>query len=331
MAAKDKQPPSQQRQVVVPAVGESVHEGLVQRWLKEQGDYVRLDETLVELETDKATVEIVADVAGILNIQKPAGTKVTVGETLATITAAPEPTDSESVASEPTASKPQSSPSTTTSEPAAHSPTDASETSAAHDARGKLSPAVRRMLAESPEIDLNARTGSGKDGRLLKQDLTASRQEHAASGVQSNVVTTTANQDTASTTRREPMSMVRRRIASRLVAAKNATAMLTTFNEINMAQVIAYRQQYKESFKDKHGVTLGFMGFFALACTEALREFPPLNAFVIEDEIEYHDHVNLGVAVSTDRGLLVPVIKQAQNMSLVDMELQIAAFAQIAR
>lgn len=318
----DKQVPAnpankEETQIIVPSVGESVHEGLVHRWLKNQGDYVQLDEVLVELETDKATVEIVAEADGVLNIKKQAGSKVTVGETIATI----------AVGSKPPASKPatdktaeqankQTPPPATESE-ASPAPSKTQASSKPLPPSETLSPAVKRMLAESPNINVEQVAGSGKDGRILKQDL---QQTQSASA---------PNAD--STTRRVPMSMVRQRIASRLVAAKNATAMLTTFNEINMEEVIAYRRQYKDAFTDKHGVSLGFMGFFALACTEALREFPQLNAFVIEDEIEYHDHVNLGVAVSTPRGLLVPVIKNAQNMTLVDMELQIAAFAQKAR
>ena len=307
MASKNKQSSSQQEEkdIVVPSVGESVHEGLVHRWMKNQGDYVQLDEILVELETDKATVEIVADVAGFLNIKKQAGDKVAVGETIATIKAA----------SEPEATSKQTETETET----------ASQSNKALPPTATLSPAVKRMLAESPDINIDQIAGSGKDGRLLKQDVSAAQ---STSPTTPSMQTTTNNAETA---RRVPMSMVRQRIASRLVAAKNATAMLTTFNEINMEQVIAYRRQYKDAFNDKHGVSLGFMGFFALACTEALREFPQLNAFVIGDEIEYHDHVNLGVAVSTERGLLVPVIKNAQNMSLVDMELQINAFAQKAR
>ena len=276
---------------------------------------------LVELETDKATVEIVAEADGILNIKKQAGSKVTVGETIATIAVGSKPparkpaTDKKTVEQE--AIQPDASPSPA-SEPVS-SKTQANSRSLPPSET--LSPAVKRMLAESPDINVDQVVGSGKDGRILKQDLHPQQTQ--------NITTSAPNTD--STTRRVPMSMVRQRIASRLVAAKNATAMLTTFNEINMDEVIAYRRRYKDAFADKHGVSLGFMGFFALACTEALREFPQLNAFVIDDEIEYHDHVNLGVAVSTPRGLLVPVIKNAQNMTLVDMELQIAAFAQKAR
>ena len=297
--------------IVVPSVGESVREGMVHRWLKQDGEQVETDEVLVELETDKATVEVVAESRGVLNIIKQAGETVTIGEVLATIddSAAPAPKKRKAKNKEPQASEPK------TAEPKASA---------------KLSPAVRRIVAEQ-QLDPAQVKGAGKDGRLLKQDVLAAS---SANGDARD--TSTGSEDSlpphsATGERRVPMSMLRRRIAERLVAAQNDTAMLTTFNEINLQTVITCRQRYKDVFMRKHDINLGFMGFFCVACAQALRAYPELNAFVDGNDIIYHDYVNMGIAVSTPRGLVVPVIKNIETLPLHSIEAQIAAFAAKAR
>lgn len=287
--------------IVVPSVGESVREGMIHKWLKQDGEQIKADEVLVELETDKATVEVVAENSGVLKIIKQEGETVTIGEVLATIddsaTASPSPAAPASKPSKKSAPQPTPAPST---------PADP-----------KLSPAVRRIVTEQ-QLDPTQLQGSGKDGRLLKQDLLATTASDSAP-------TAPAGE------RRVPMSMLRRRIAAQLVTARNETAMLTTFNEINLNAVIACRQRYKDAFARKHDINLGFMGFFCLACVQALQEFPELNAFVAGNDVIYHDYVNMGIAVSTPRGLVVPVIRHLETLSLHAIEAQIAAFAIKAR
>ena len=289
-------------QITVPSVGESVREGVIQRWLKNDSEQVAVDDVLVELETDKATVEIVAEAAGVLTIKKEAGSTVTIGEVIAVI-------------DETTAS-------TTVSSPAEKTKVAEKQPEPAP----KLSPAVRRIVAEE-KIDATKIEGSGKDGRLLKADVASppTEKKHQTSGPEPAASTSRERE------RRVPMSMIRRRIAERLVTAKNETAMLTTFNEINMEKIISCRNQYKDTFKQKYDVSLGFMGFFCLACTTALQEFPELNAFVADHDVIYHDYVNMGIAVSTERGLVVPVIKNIAALSLAEIEIQISQFAAKAR
>lgn len=287
--------------IVVPSVGESVREGMIHKWLKQDGEQIKADDVLVELETDKATVEVVAENSGVLKIIKQEGETVTIGEVLATIddsaTASPSP-------AAPTSQPPKKS---------APQPTPAPSTPA----DPKLSPAVRRIVTEQ-QLDPTQLQGSGKDGRLLKQDLLATTAGDSAPTAQAGE-------------RRVPMSMLRRRIAAQLVTARNETAMLTTFNEIDLNAVIACRQRYKDAFARKHDINLGFMGFFCLACVQALQEFPELNAFVAGNDVIYHDYVNMGIAVSTPRGLVVPVIRHLETLSLHAIEAQIAAFAIKAR
>ena len=313
--------------IVVPSVGESVREGMVHRWLKQDGEQVETDEVLVELETDKATVEVVAESRGVLNIIKQAGETVTIGEVLATI-------DDSASAKKSKAKDSQ--------QKASAAPTKTNKASAApaktteHKASAKLSPAVRRIVAEQ-QLDPAQVQGTGKDGRLLKQDVLASPSDSSqgASAKQTAAVASThtpaASMPAAGTERRVPMSMLRRRIAERLVAAQNDTAMLTTFNEINLQTVITCRQRYKDAFMRKHDINLGFMGFFCIACAQALQAFPELNAFVDGNDVIYHDYVNMGIAVSTPRGLVVPVIRNIETLPLHSIEAQIAAFAAKAR
>ena len=289
--------------IVVPSVGESVREGMVHQWLKQDGEQVSVDDVLVELETDKATVEIVAENSGVLKILKQVGETVNIGAVLGEI-------DTSKTASKSPPPKQRRS------KPAAQQPDKPKPASTA-----KLSPAVRRVVSEH-NIDPDTVSGTGKDGRLLKKDVLPPTPAISDS---------TTSSATTGGKRRVPMSMLRRRIAERLVAAQNETAMLTTFNEIDLRRIIACRQQYKDLFSKKHTTTLGFMGFFCIACSHALQEFPELNARIDGNDIIYHDYVNMGIAVSTPRGLVVPVLKHIDTLPLHAIEAQIAAFATQAR
>ena len=357
--------------IVVPSVGESVREGMVHKWLKQDGEQVETDEVLVELETDKATVEVVAENRGVLNIIKQAGETVTVGEVLATIddsSLTPECEERASKRALPT-SREDSLPE------CEERASKRALQKAALLSSSKLSPAVRRVVAEQ-QLDPTQVQGTGKDGRLLKQDvltasLTPEDEERAskralptredslpededraskralqkAAPLSSSTASLTPEDEeraskralqkaallSSSGERRVPMSMLRRRIAERLVAAQNETAMLTTFNEIDLRAVIACRQRYKDAFIRKHDINLGFMGFFCLACTQALQAFPALNAFIENNDVIYHDYVNMGIAVSTPRGLVVPVIKRIETLSLHAIEAHVAAYASKAR
>ncbi len=295
--------------IVVPSVGESVREGMVHRWLKQDGEQVKTDDVLVELETDKATVEVVAENSGVLSIFKQAGDTVAVGEVLATIDDSHTPVRQRSKKK----NKPKPSPAAQSNPP----PTSAPPSTPAP----KLSPAVRRIVSEQ-QLDPTQLQGTGKDGRLLKQDVLP------ASAPSPTPVSSSASDKGE---RRVPMSMLRRQIATRLVAARNDTAMLTTFNEIDLRAVVTCRQRYQDTFKRRYDINLGFMGFFCLACAQALQEFSALNAFVDNHDIIYHDYVNMGIAVSTPRGLVVPVIKRIESLPLHMIETQIAAYASKAR
>jgi 2-oxoglutarate dehydrogenase E2 component (dihydrolipoamide succinyltransferase) len=313
--------------VKVPAVGESVKEGMIHRWHKKSGEFVARDEVLLELETDKATVEVVAESAGTVTTLKKEGDTVAVGEVVAKIDTAGQP----SAAKTETKSAPQASEKKSAPAPAASAGT------------GDLSPAVRRMTAEhgiSPaEVE-----GTGRGGRLTKTDVV----NHLASGApapKSPQTPAPAASKSPSpppampvpatrgsrTERREPMSMLRRRIAERLVHAQSTAAILTTFNEIDMTAVMALRSQYKDAFKERYGISLGFMSFFVRAAVEALKAFPQINGWIEGNDIVFHDYYDIGVAVSSDRGLVVPVVRDVDHLSFAQTEQAIGAYARKAR
>ncbi len=308
-------------EVRIPSLGESVSQGVITRWLKENGDAVAADDILLELETDKATMEIPAEAAGRLEILKPAGETVDVGTVVARIA------DGDGAR----AGKPKSSSAPTQeSKPApAVSPTAGNGPKPAVEAT--LSPAVRRLLAEH-HIDPGELSGTGKGGRLTKEDVlrvieggqkvpapTAAKPPPAetasvAAGppfVGRPAVTTPMS--SAGATERVPMTRLRKRIAERLVEAQRTAAILTTFNEIDMSATIELRKRHKERFQKAHGIGLGFMSLFARACVLALRELPIVNASIEGDDIVYHRQVHLGIAVGTPRGLVVPVVRNADG------------------
>lgn len=289
--------------VKVPSVGESVKEGMIHRWHVKDGDYVARDQVLVELETDKATVEVVAETAGAITLSRKQGDTVAVGEVIAKIdTAAAKPAGGAPAAPISQASSPQ--------------------------VPLPQSPAVRRIVAETG-IDPSKVDGTGRGGRLTKGDVLA--QGSAPSAQPAPRATGTRTGTGTRTERREPMSMMRRRIAERLIQSQSTAAILTTFNEIDMTAVLALRAQYKDSFKEKHGVSLGFMSFFVKAAIEGLKSFPAINGWIEGNEIVYHDFYDIGVAVSSDRGLVVPVVRDADQLNFAESETAIGNFGKRAR
>ncbi len=307
--------------VKVPSVGESVKEGMIHRWHVKSGDYIARDQVLVELETDKATVEVVAEAAGVITLSKKQGDTVAVGEVIATIDTA--------------AAKPSGAAATPVAAVATAVSASAS-VPAKMDQERTLSPAVRRIVEETG-IDPSKVEGTGRGGRLTKGDVLAqpaapaARLTPEAKAPSPVTIATTVRAPGTRTERREPMSMMRRRIAERLIQSQSTAAILTTFNEIDMTAVMALRAQYKDSFKEKYGVSLGFMSFFVKGAIEGLKAFPAINGWIEGNEIVYHDYFDIGVAVSSDRGLVVPVVRDADQLSFAESEAAIGNFGKRAR
>jgi len=354
--------------VAIPEMGESVSEVILLEWLKSEGDYVGRDEPLCVLETDKANVELPSPVAGVLHPIQEVDATLSVGDVLATIDEGPPPDQVQSQS---------------TSAPAIAS---AGTSQVATEMLESLSPAVRGLVEEHG-IDTSEIVGTGRGGRMVKQDIVAYIKEmenEAASRMPAKSVSAVpaaavaaraevvapppvasvptpqvapvepparapspvqhpaqdpvqhpsgpaANASQGEGVRREPMSKIRKRIAERLVAAQQNAAMLTTFNEVDLGEVMALRKRHKERFAEKHGVSLGLMSFFSRATILALQEFPQVNAGIEGTDIVYHDYVNLGIAVSSDRGLLVPVLRRAERLSMAQVEGEIKRLAKAAR
>jgi len=320
-------------EVRIPTLGESVTEGVIVRWAKQDGEAVKPDDILLELETDKASMELPAERAGVLRIVKAAGEKVAVGELVARIeedggARAAAPAAPRQAPAAPEAPKPVPPVPAAPAAPLARAEAEAEPVAAR--AVGPLSPAVRRLLAEH-DLDPTLVPASGKGGRLTKEDVLAYL-ERSARPVRIDVPA--APQPSAALAEGEervPLSPIRRRIAERLVQAQQTAAILTTFNELDMSAVIALRAEHKERFQKQHGIGLGFMSFFARACIAALRDIPVVNAEIRGDDIIYRKFVHLGVAVGTERGLVVPVLHHAERMSFADIEREIARLAGLAR
>jgi 2-oxoglutarate dehydrogenase E2 component (dihydrolipoamide succinyltransferase) len=311
--------------VRIPTLGESVNEGVIVRWIKVDGAAVQVDEPLLELETDKANVEIPAEGAGVLKILKAQGEKVRVGDVVGRIEqgAAARPAPPESAAAPP--SEPPA-PATQPEQTAAVPP----PTSAV------LSPAVRRLVEEH-NLDPRSIKASGRGGRLTKGDVlahiesTAQPSEQAPPPTPHSVAAAPPALASADEEERVPMTYLRQRIAQRLVEAQRTAAILTTFNEVDMSAVIELRGRYKARFTEIHGVSLGFMSFFARACVGALHDLPIANAQIDGGDVVYHKHVHLGIAVGTERGLVVPVVHRADLLSFAEIEKEIERLAGLAR
>jgi 2-oxoglutarate dehydrogenase E2 component (dihydrolipoamide succinyltransferase) len=310
-------------EITVPSVGESVTEGTIARWLKANGSVVKANEPVCELETDKATTEVMAPAGGRLAIRVPEGQKVAIGAVIGQI---------EEGASQPAASAPPAA-QPTKHDSNSHVPAVPSRTAAAEPL---LSPAARQ-LAANEGVDPHQLSGSGRGGRIIKEDVLAHRQQRAGTAVGQALQPEAAQPFVESKPskdgreRRERMTPIRARIAERLLIAQQNAAILTTFNEADMSAVMALRTKYKETFQKKHGVGLGFMSFFVKAAVEALHAFPAVNASIDGSDIVYHNYYDIGVAVSTEKGLMVPVLRNTDELSFAAIEKGIAALAQKAR
>jgi len=309
-------------EIKVPAMGESVTEATVARWFKKEGDTVARDEPLCELETDKVTVEVPAPADGsIESIAVQSGATVQVGTVLGAIAEGPAAT---------TAAKPKPVQATPAPKPAAPPPAPAPVQPAAANP-APVMPSVRR-IAEESGLDPSQVSATGKDGRVTKGDMLAALEARTtASATQPVALPPAGPRPNADREERVAMTRLRKTVALRLKASQNTAAQLTTFNEVDMSHVMALRTEYKESFEKKHGVRLGFMGFFVKACIAALKELPNVNGEIEGDDIVYKNYYDIGVAVSTERGLVVPVVRDADKLSLAQIEAAIADYGARAR
>ena len=332
--------------VAIPDMGESISEVVLLEWLKSEGEYVQRDEPICVLETDKANVDLPAPAAGVLHPAAEVDATLEVGASIGTID------DTASAAdAAPAASEPVQEPVPEVEEQEKQQP--APEPVAAADL-DELSPAVRRLVEER-SVDPANIVGTGRGGRIIKQDVLAylkEREQESSATAEPAASASTSTPapsapppaektpapavaaptgDGGDGTRRVPMTKIRLRIAECLVSAQRNAAMLTTFNEVDLGEVMTMRKRHKERFLEKHGVSLGLMSFFSRATVLALQEFPAVNASIDGTDFVYHDYVNLGIAVSSDRGLLVPVVRNAEQMSMAQTEAEIKRLAKAAR
>lgn len=298
--------------IKVPTVGESITEVTLTSWLKKDGDYVEMDEVLCELESDKATFELNAEAAGVLKITAAEGDTIEIGAIIGSIdTSAAKPAGA--------APAPEKKEEKKAEQPKAESkPVEkAAETNATY-ASGIASPSAQKILSEKG-VDPATVKGTGKDGRITKAD---------AMSAELKVVT---NTEKTRNQHREKMTNLRKAVAKRLVSVKNETAMLTTFNEVNMKPIMDLRAKHKDKFKEAHGINLGFMSFFVKAVCNALKEFPSVNAQIDGEEIVFNDFCDVSIAVSAPKGLVVPVVRNAEAMTFAEIEADIARLATRAR
>ena len=301
-------------QIVVPTLGESVAEATVAQWLKKEGEAVKADEPIVELETDKVTLEVNAPADGVIvKIGVGEGDTVEVGAILGEL-------EEGAVANDAAPAKKEESKAASAAPEKKEEPK-----AAAPSADAKTSPAVRKMINDN-NLDASKIPASGKDGRITKEDV----EKFLASGG-AKAAAPAAAVDQGPREERVKMSKLRQVIARRLKEAQNTAAMLTTFNEVDMGPVMELRNEYKDLFEKKHGIKLGFMSFFIKATIQALKEFPAINAEIQGDELVYKNYYNIGVAVSTPQGLVVPVIRDADQLSMAEIEAKIVDFGKRAR
>ena len=314
--------------IKVPAMGESVTEATVARWFKKEGESVARDEPLLELETDKVTVEVPAPAAGsIESISVKAGATVAVGAVLGSIAEGKAGKPAAVPAANPDAAKPaqtkSEAPKPQAPAPKAEAPKPAAKSET------QAMPSAQRISAETG-ISTASVAGTGRDGRVTKGDMLEALEARATKPAQP-LSAPSGPRSRADREEKVPMSRLRKTIALRLKESQNTAAQLTTFNEADMGRIMALRSEYKDSFEKKHGVRLGFMGFFAKACVAALKELPNVNAEIEGDNIVYKNYYDIGVAVSTERGLVVPVVRDADLLSLADIEKAVMDFGARAR
>jgi 2-oxoglutarate dehydrogenase E2 component (dihydrolipoamide succinyltransferase) len=307
----------------VPSPGESISEVEIATWLVADGDYVEKDQAIAEVDSDKATLELPAEESGIITLKAAEGDVVKVGQVVCLIdTSAARPAGAPAAAPAQSESPKTEAPAAPAAAPAAAAPNPDPVKPTSY-ASGSASPAAAKIIKEN-NVNTAAIKASGKDGRITKQDVLAAM---------SAGFSTEATQGWGGTREqsREKMSMLRRKIAERLVSVKNETAMLTTFNEVDMKPIMDIRAKYKDAFAKHHEVNLGFMSFFTKAVTEALKLFPAVNAQIDGNEMIFHDYADIGIAVSSPKGLMVPVVRNAEQMSLADIEREIKRLAIKAR
>lgn len=307
-----------QLEMKVPSPGESISEVEIATWLVADGDYVEKDQAIAEVDSDKATLELPAEAAGVITLKAEEGDTIEVGAVCCLIdTSAKAPEKKEAPAgTEPPTSAPTPAPAPTPTPAPAPAPV------ASH-ATGHPSPAAKKLLAETGLAAAQVK-GTGRDGRVLKQDVLAA----LAAGFDAS---SAAQWGGSRDVRREKMSMLRRKVAERLVGVKNETAMLTTFNEVDMKPVMDLRKKYKDAFRETHGVGLGFMSFFTKAVTHAISQFPAVNGMIDGKEIILPEYADIGIAVSSPKGLMVPVVRNAETLSLAEIEAEIKRLAIRAR
>lgn len=296
----------------VPSPGESITEVEIAEWLVEDGDYVEKDQAIAEVDSDKATLELPAEASGTITLKAEEGDAVAVGEVVCLIDTSASKPEGDSASETKSAKKEKKD------EVPEHEDKQPAQSEPKTYATGTPSPAAKKILAEKG-VNPNDVKGTGKDGRITKED--------AISAVPSMGTPTGGSRGES----RSKLSMLRRKVAERLVSAKNETAMLTTFNEVDMSPIFALRKEYKETFKEKHGVGLGFMSFFTLAVVRALKEFPAVNSMIDGKEMITYDFCDISIAVSGPKGLMVPVIRNAENLTFRGVESEVKRLAIRAR
>jgi 2-oxoglutarate dehydrogenase E2 component (dihydrolipoamide succinyltransferase) len=294
-------------EIKVPSVGESISEVTLVKWLKKDGDYVNRDEVIAELESEKATFELNAEQAGALKTLVTEGETIKIGDVVCSIDTAAE--------------KPASAPEPVKKETAAPAPKQEALPTKTITSDAKITP-VAAAIAADKKVDVKSVTPSGSNGKILKQDIL---EVLSNPGKKPGIAAFNRND------KPEKMSNLRKTISRRLVEAKNSTAMLTTFNEVDMSAIMDIRNKYKDKFKELHGVNLGFMSFFTKACTYALLEWPAVNAYIDGDNIIYHEYCDISIAVSAPKGLVVPVIRNAESLSMAQIEAKVVELAGKAR
>lgn len=323
-------------EVQVPQIGESISSGILAAWIKKNGDMVEEGEELFELETDKATMSVPSPASGVLSTSAGEGEEVQVGQTVAKIeseAAAQGVGDSEAETQDGAEStSPSDTPAATNEADSRAAETASTEDRPESDAAAEsttLSPAVRRIVAEK-DLDVSRIKGSGKDGRITKEDaLQAASAGGGASTAPSDApaaAPATPAESTGERQTRKPMSNLRKRIATNLVSSKQTSAHLTTFNEVDMTRVMELRSTYKADFEKRFDVKLGFMSFFVTAAVHALQRYPEVNAFIEGEDILYNNYYHVGVALSSEKGLITPVVKDADSKSFADIEAEILSF-----
>ncbi|MEN9599802.1 MAG: 2-oxoglutarate dehydrogenase complex dihydrolipoyllysine-residue succinyltransferase [Bacteroidota bacterium] len=307
-------------EIKVPTVGESITEVTLLKWTKKDGEWVERDEVIAELESEKATFEVNAEKAGILTTVGKEGDTINIGDVLAKIDETAAKPEGAAKAESTIEAKPESR----SSEPVSRNSEPVSRNSEPVSTDIKATPVASAIIADK-KVDAKAITPSGTGGKIMKQDVL----EALANPGKKPMVA--GGELFSRNVRQEKMSALRKTISRRLVEAKNTTAMLTTFNEVDMTRIMDIRKQYKDKFKESHGVNLGFMSFFAKACAIALGEWPSVNAFIDGDQLVYHDYADISIAVSTPRGLTVPVMRNVESLSMADIEKKVIELAGKAR